>query len=64
MATQRIASASARGAVSSKKKALNNLTTNSRLLVPGASEQANEQAKRWKSTPAIGLDSSVTSKTG
>ena len=48
MATQRIASASIRGAA----KVKNNLTATNAALV---------QQERWKSTPAIGIDSSSTS---
>jgi len=59
MATQRIASASARGAVTQSPKLTKNVLNNvSNRLVPVVS---TTEAKRWKSTPAIGLDSSVVS---
>jgi len=62
MATQRIASASARGAVnchSNRSKNVLNVNNTSRLVPVVSSTEAN---KRWKSTPAIGIDSSVVSK--
>ena len=48
MATQRIASASIRGAAKAKNKNL------------GSANAALVQQERWKSTPAIGIDSSVS----
>ena len=62
MATQRIASASARGAVghSSKKSSLN--PSNLRILQANAPALAEgSQSCRWKSTPAIDINSSVVS---
>jgi len=59
MATQRIASASARGAVTQSPKLSKNVLNNvSNRLVPVVT---TTEAKRWKSTPAIGIDSSVVS---
>lgn len=54
MATQRIASASVRGAKTTTK-----LVSNTRLLP--ALSPAVEGGKRWKSTPAIGINPSVVS---
>ena len=61
MATQRIASVSARGAVNQPKLSKNVLNVSNRL-VPVVSQTT--EAKRWKSTPAIGIDSSVVSSKG
>lgn len=58
MATQRIASASARGSAS--KKALNNGS----LVLAAPTVNEISGSRRWKSTPAIGINSSVTSQTG
>lgn len=57
MATQRIASASARGAVTQPKLSKNVLNVSNRL-VPVVSSTTEAQ-KRWKSTPAIGIDTSI-----
>jgi len=46
MATQRIASASIRGAANAKKS----------LTTLGAASGSQKESRRWKSTPAIGLD--------
>ena len=62
MATQRIASASTRAAVTQSPKLSKNVLNNvSNRLVPVVS---TTEAKRWKSTPAIGIDSSVVSSKG
>ena len=53
MATQRIASASIRGAAKVKSQTL--ATTNAALV---------QNQQRWKSTPAIGIDSSVSTSRG
>ena len=62
MATQRIASASARGAVTQPKLSKNVLNVSNRL-VPVVSSTTEAQ-KRWKSTPAIGIDTSIHKERG
>ena len=62
MATQRIASASVRGAVTQPKLSKNVLNVSNRL-VPVVSSTTEAQ-KRWKSTPAIGIDTSIHKERG
>ena len=50
MATQRIASASIRGAANAKKS----------LTTLGAASGSQKESRRWKSTPAIGLDNNTS----